>query len=368
MGCRMSGATLRSSRGPRTPLPLPPIGLGTAMFGTPGGPDGAAAHRLLDAYVELGGSLIDTADAYAGGESERIIGAWLRTRTRSSVTIATKVGIVTGREQQIDLSPQHIRSACDASLRRLGTDHIDLYQAHFPDDRIPLEETVGAFGDLIAAGKVRHFGICNFPAWMLVGAHLVAEVDGGARPRTGQYLYNLIKRDVEADVLPACRATATTVIAWAPLAGGMLTGKYRGHRIPPAGSRFADASRVTATQYGRWQQEGGTVVAAVSEVAARLSVTATLVSLAWLLAQQDVGSVVAGFRTVDQLREAMAVTDWRMDAPDARLLASTSQPSMGYTTDPVGYTWPGSSRRRAATASRGPADATATPGGTGGPT
>src|SRR4051795_281631 len=199
------------------------------------------AHRMLDRFVDAGGTLVDTADTYGSGTSERALAPWLA-RRRNDVVLATKVRFATDDPPGEGLAPDRIRAACDASLRRLGVDVIDLYQVHAPDPEVPLEETLEALDGLVRAGKVRALGASNFPAWLLAWAVALQDRNGWSPFVSLQAQYSLVERSVEIEILPFCRAAGIPLIPWGPLGAGFLSGRYKRGEEPPAGSRMADAS------------------------------------------------------------------------------------------------------------------------------
>ena len=220
------------------PLTVSRIALGAMLMGDKTPVD--EAHRMLDRFVDAGGTLVDTADTYGRGESERVLAPWLA-RRRDDVVLATKVRFETDDPPGAGLSPDRIRAACDASLRRLGVDVIDLYQVHAPDPAVPLEETLEALDGLVRAGKVRAVGASNFPAWLLAWAVAAQDRNGWAPFVSLQAQYSLVERSVEIEALPFCRAAGLGVLPWGPLGAGFLTGRYRRDAAMPDGSRMATA-------------------------------------------------------------------------------------------------------------------------------
>ena len=223
----------------RTGVLVSPLALGTDNLVNPTPRD--ESIRMIHAAIDAGINLIDTSDSYAGGEAERVIGEALRlSGRRDDVLVATKVHYPTGPgPNDRGNSRFHVMRACDASLRRLGLDHIDLYQLHRPDLELSLEETLGALDELVRAGKVRYIGSSTAPAWHVVEAVMTSERRGLARFATEQSPYNLLDRRIENELLPACRRHGLGVLAWSPLAMGMLAGRYR------VGAAAADDSRAS---------------------------------------------------------------------------------------------------------------------------
>jgi aryl-alcohol dehydrogenase-like predicted oxidoreductase len=219
-------------------------------------------------------------------------------------------------------------SACEASLKRLGTDTIDLYQIHGPDPKTPIEETLRAMDDLARAGKVRYVGCCNLYAWQLVRANATAERINGTRFVSGQYLYNVIARDVEREILPACHAEGMGFLCWSPLGSGMLTGKYRRADKPEQGTRIQLAAIHELPRY--WHERGFAVVEELGRVSAETGVSHTRLALGWLLHDVRVTSVIVGARTKAQIAEALPVGDWDMPDPAWEKLNKVSAIDFGY--------------------------------------
>ena len=289
--------------------------------------DEALSFRLLDAWVDAGFNFIDTADVYSrwvpghgGGESESILGKWFRqSGKRNHVVLATKVGKPMG-DGQVGLSPAYLRQAVDASLRRLKTDHIDLYQSHDDDAATPLEDTAGAFSELIKAGKVRALGASNFSAPRLAEALDVSERLGLPRYESLQPLYNLVDRAVFEDALePLCLACGVGVINFYALAAGFLTGKYRS--AADAGKSPRGAS--TTAKY--LNPRGLRILAALDQVAARHNATPGQVALAWQIARPAIAAPIASATSMAQLDELIGATRLQLDAAaiDALDRAST---------------------------------------------
>jgi aryl-alcohol dehydrogenase (NADP+) len=302
-------------------LTIFPLALGGNTFGWTS--DELESTSVLDAFTAQGGNFIDTADSYsawvggnAGGESEAIIGDWMASRTnRSELIIGTKVS------QHPDfpgLSRRNIKAAADASLRRLQTDYIDLYYAHFDDEATALEETVAAFDDLVIAGKVRHIGISNYSANRVREWMRVADENGYARPVALQPHYNLVHRAAfEHGLADVAAAYGLGVIPYWSLASGFLTGKYRTQqdlvgspREEIAGTYFSDA--------------GLRVISTLEDIAGQRDTTIATAALAWLLTRNNVAAPIASARTVEQLPHLMAAATLRLSASDIRRLDEAS--------------------------------------------
>jgi len=307
----------------RSGLHTAPLAMGGNAFGWTA--DEKASYAVLDAFVAAGFSLIDTADVYSkwvqgnvGGESETIIGYWLKSRgQRDRVLIATKVAgeIEPGRK---GLSSAHIKRAVDDSLRRLQTDYIDLYQAHYSDDQVSFEETLGAFADLIAAGKVRAIGVSNHSADQLAQAIAVSEASGLPRYETLQPLYNLYDRqEFEEEYAPLCRAEGIGVISFYALASGFLSGKYRSEADIKASKRQRSNSRYL-------NPRGFRILSALDAVAAKTGARQAQVAIAWLLAQPDVTAPIASATSVQQVEELAAAVRLTLDVESLMLLNDAS--------------------------------------------
>ena len=298
----------------RSGLQVSPLAFGGNVFGWT--VDETLSFRLLDAWVDAGFNFVDTADVYsrwapghAGGESETIIGKWLRqSGKRNRVVLATKVGKPMG-DGKFGLSPAYIREAVDASLRRLKTDHIDLYQSHDDDAVTPMEDTLGTFAELIKAGKVRAIGASNFSAPRLVESLDVAERLGLPRYESLQPLYNLCDRAVFEDALePLCLERGVGVINFYALAAGFLTGKYRNEADVSKSARGA----TTIKKY--LNRRGLRILAALDEAAKRYDATPGQVAIAWQMARPAITAPIASATSIVQLDELMAATRLQLDA------------------------------------------------------
>jgi len=301
----------------RTGLKVSEICLGTMTFGSlPGGRrapgcDERESLRILNAYLEQGGNFIDTADGYADGRSEEILGTGLKGR-RDDVVLATKVFFPSGSgANHKGLSRKHILEGIEASLRRLQTDYIDLYQVHCFDAHTPLEETLAALDALGRQGKVRYLGCSNFSGWQLAKALGVSALHNYARFDCLQPQYSLVCRPIEREVLPLCRAEGVGVIAWSPLGGGFLSGKYRSGEGAPQGSRLADSDpSMRSWVEGHFTEKNFRILRTLEEVSARLGKTLSQTALAWLLAMPGVTAVIIGTRNLAQFEENWGAGDW----------------------------------------------------------
>jgi aryl-alcohol dehydrogenase-like predicted oxidoreductase len=301
-----------------------PLALGANVFGWT--IDEATSFRLLDAFVDAGFNLIDTADVYSrwapgnhGGESETILGRWVqKSGKRSKVVLATKVGLDMG-EGRVGLRPARIRQAVDDSLQRLQTDVIDLYQAHRDDPDTPLADTLGAFDELIQAGKVRAIGASNYTGARLAEALEVSRSHGLASYQTLQPHYNLVHRgEFEHDLRPVCDAHGLAVIPYYSLASGFLTGKYRSE----ADLGKSRGRGPAVTKY--LNPQGLAVVEAVASVATRLGATPAQVALAWLQSQPTVAAPIASATSVEQLHDILRSARVELDAASLAQLDAAS--------------------------------------------
>jgi len=310
------------------PLDVSRICLGTMLMGgkTPSG----EAHRMLDRYVETGGNFLDTADVYGDGESERTLAPWLASR-RDDVVVATKVRMKVSDPPGEGLAPDRIRAACDASLKRLGIDVIDLYQVHAPDPSVPLEETLEALDGLVRAGKVRALGASNYPAWLLAWAVSLQDRNGWAPFVSLQPQYSLVERSIEVEILPFCRAAGIGVIPWGPLGAGFLTGKYSRDTDPPEGSRMAEAGDdIEEARHRRAIERNFRVVDEAQAIAEQKGATISQVALAWLLAVPGVVAPIVGPRTFEQMEDLLGAADVTLTEDERSRLASHAPPPVMY--------------------------------------
>jgi aryl-alcohol dehydrogenase-like predicted oxidoreductase len=304
--------------------------LGTMTFGAE--TDEAGAFAQLDRFVEVGGDLVDVADVYAGTESERIVGRWLADRpadVTERVVLATKGRFPTGDgPNDVGLSRRHLRRALDASLDRLGVDHIDLYQVHAWDPLTPLDETLRFLDDAVSAGKVGYVGLSNYTAWQLQRAVDVAEFRGWSVPVTLQPQYNLLVREIEWEIVPACEANGLGLLPWSPLGGGWLTGKYRRDERPSGATRLGEDPDRGVEAYGRRSRVARTwdVVDAVREVAEGRGATMAQVALAWVLQRPMVSSVILGARTLEQFEDNLGAAEVALEADEVARLDAASDP------------------------------------------
>jgi aryl-alcohol dehydrogenase-like predicted oxidoreductase len=289
----------------RSGVAVSSLALGTMIFGedSPRSTSPDEAARIIDRYLEAGGTHIDTADVYAGGRSEEIVGSALGSR-RDGVVLATKVRFATGGgPNDVGLSRRHVVGGVEASLRRLGTDWIDLLYMHAWDPATPIEETLAAFDDLVGEGKVHYIGISNVSAWQAMKTLGVADAAGFSRPVAGQYQYNLLTRSLEWEFEPLFEAEGVGLVPWSPLGGGFLSGKYRPGDRPTAGRIATQSDRDEEAWHRKNTDRNWAVLGAVTEVADEMGATPSQVALAWLLTRPVVSSVIIGVRTMDQLED-----------------------------------------------------------------
>jgi aryl-alcohol dehydrogenase-like predicted oxidoreductase len=280
------------------------VGLGCNNFG--GRLDEAATRAVVHAALDAGITFFDTADIYGGTLSEEYLGRALG-RRREEVVLATKFGMAVDAERQ-GAHPDYARRALEDSLRRLGTDHVDLYQLHQPDPSVPIADTLGALDEMVRAGKVREIGCSNFSVAQLREAR-AAVPEGGAHFASLQNEYSLLHREPEEGVLEECRRTGTAFIPYFPLASGLLTGKYHRGEAPPAGTRLA--SRRGALDDRRMRQ-----VEALRAFAESRGHTLLELAFSWLLAHEPVASVIAGATRPEQVRANVDAAAWRLSAEE----------------------------------------------------
>ena len=309
----------------RTGLKVSELGLGTMQFGWTA--DEATAFAVMDVFVAAGGNFIDTADVYSrwaagnpGGVSEEIIGRWMKARgNRGQMVLATKArGQMWDGPNGEGLSRAHLMRACEDSLRRLGADHIDLYQTHWVDEETPIEETLRALDDLVRAGKVRYIGCSNISAWRLAKALWASDRLNLARYDSLQPHYNLAHRaEFERELRPLCQDEGIGVIPYSPLAGGFLTGKYRRDAVPTS-------ARADGIQKRYFDERGFAILQALEVVAKMRELTVAQTALAWLLSQPVITAPIVGANSVDQLGETLAAAGVRLTGEEMETLNTAS--------------------------------------------
>jgi aryl-alcohol dehydrogenase-like predicted oxidoreductase len=281
------------------------FGLGTMTFGAETGE--AGAHEQLDRFAGAGGTLVDTADVYAGGRSEEIIGRWLASRpaeVTEPVVLATKGRFgLDGSPNGAGLSARHLTRALEGSLRRLGVEAVDLYQVHAFDPWTPLEETVRTLDGFIRAGKIRYYGLSNFTGWQLTKLVHLARALNAAAPVTLQPQYSLLVREIEWEIVPAAADAGLGLLPWSPLGGGWLSGKYRSGQRPSGATRLGeDPGRGMEAWDRRGTPRTWDVIGAVQKIAGQRGVSMAEVALAWVSDRPAVTSTILGARTTGQLQ------------------------------------------------------------------
>lgn len=312
----------------RTGLKVSRICLGTMNFGWSA--DEKTSHTIMDAAFDAGINFLDTADVYSrwvegnpGGVSEQMIGTWLKTKNRRDVIIATKVrGTMWDGPNGEGLSRHHIMHAVEDSLRRLGTDYIDLYQTHWPDHDTPLEETLRTMDDLVQSGKVRYIGASNYPAWLLTKSLWISDVHKICRFDTLQPHYSLFNRaEFEQELIDLCEDQEIGVIPYSPLAAGFLTGKYTRE------NKDADTTRADGGLIQRLihNEKAYDAMDKVREIASSHNVPAAHVALAWILAKKTIVSAIIGARTTNQLQELLGAEALMLSADELEALDQVSE-------------------------------------------
>jgi aryl-alcohol dehydrogenase-like predicted oxidoreductase len=311
----------------RSGLKVSELCVGAMSFGRE--TDEAEASTIVNRALDAGINFFDTANTYAGYRSEPILGRLLGSK-RQDVVIATKFGNPTGPgANDRGASRGHIARAVEDSLKRLGTDYIDLYYVHHIDDNTPLEETVRALDGLVRQGKVRYVACSNFEAWRLLESIWIADHHGLERFTAVQPQYNLLVRDIEDEIVPVAQLKGVGIVPWGPLAGGVLTGKYG-----DAGSAIAGTRSESGDGFSNRQpfiaQNRAEIIAAVKEVASRNGKTPSQIALRWLLDRPIVSSVIVGMRNAAQFEDQLGAVGWRLSEADTRLLDEVSQPAPRY--------------------------------------
>ena len=292
-------------------LKVSAVGIGCNNFG--GRCDRSATQGVVDAAIGQGVTLFDTADVYGNQQSETLLGAALGER-RKHVVIATKFAMPTGLAvHDRGGSRRYIVEAVEASLRRLDTDYLDLYQMHAPDPDTPIDETLGALDDLVRHGKVRYIGCSNFSGWQIADADWTARSGGGTRFISAQNHYSLLERGIETEVLPSCERFGLGMLPFFPLGSGMLTGKYRRNEPPPAGTRLAQVGRLAERALN---ERNFTIVEALTTFVAERGHTLLDLAFGWLLTKPVISSVIAGAMSVAQVEANVAAATWRLDGAD----------------------------------------------------
>jgi aryl-alcohol dehydrogenase-like predicted oxidoreductase len=280
------------------------------------------ADALVGASLDAGVNFIDTADVYSEGESEKLVGAALKSleRPREQVVVATKVrGRVGPGVNQVGLSRGHILSSIDGSLKRLGLEYVDLYQIHGFDPVTPIEEAVRALDDVVRSGKARYVGFSNLPAWLASKAITFAQANGLARFQSAQVYYSIAGRDIEREIAPLCQSEGVAILSWSPLAGGLLSGKFDSDKKGPEGARRAsfDFPPVSAERLPR-------VLGALREVSKATNLSVARIALAWQLTRPFVTSIIIGAKKKEQLVDNLAAVDVTLAQEHVKLLDEAS--------------------------------------------
>ncbi len=307
------------------------LSLGTMTFTKGGGSkaiaktDGAAADAILGRAIDAGINFIDTADVYADGESEEMLGSLIEGR-RDQLVIATKAGWRLGKSlNHADLSAVHLHRSVDASLKRLGTDHVDVYIAHRNDLVTPLEETLSALDAIVKSGKARYIGFSNWPAWKAAAAVQMQRDNGWAQFTHGQMMYSLLGRGIEDEVAPMMRHFGLGLTAWSPLAGGFLSGKYTRESLKDADNRLSGFDMIPFDK-----DAGFALVDQIRGIAASHDASVAQVALAWVLAKPFVSSVIIGASKLAQLDDNLAAAELRLSSEDIAALDKATRPPASY--------------------------------------
>lgn len=308
----------------RSGLRVSPLCLGTMTFGTDWslGCDEASARSMLERYLGAGGNFLDTANIYTKGHSEAMLGAWFAERGgRDRVVIASKFGgnLRPGDPNGGGAGRKAILQQLEDSLRRLRTDYLDLYWLHFEDPHTPMDETMRALDDLVAAGKVRYLGVSDTPAWRIARAQAEATFRSWSPFIALQIEYSLVERSVEHELLPMARELGLGVTPWSPLRGGLLSGKYRRDRIPEQGRHQPGASKSLT-------ERNFAILDALESVAQETGVGMAQAAIAWVLGRDGVASPILGARTLQQLEDNLAALEVRLGAEQVQRLDQASEP------------------------------------------
>jgi aryl-alcohol dehydrogenase-like predicted oxidoreductase len=325
----------------RSGLVVSPLALGTMTFGAgEWGADEVTSRAIFDAYRDAGGNFVDTADIYSGGESERLLGRFIaEASVRDEIVLATKFGfnasasplaagqVGRGNPHAGGAGAKNIHRALNASLRRLGTDYVDLYWMHIWDGVTPAEEIVQTLGNLVRAGKIRYYGLSDMPAWLACKVATIASERGVPGPIAIQVEYSLVARDVEAEHFPVAREGGMGVMPWSPLAGGFLSGKYRREDTSGTG-RLSGANPFGDSKFS---ERNWTILDTLKAIADELGRPPAEVSLAWTLHRPGVASTLIGASKVSQLQGNIAAAGLRLDPEHLTRLDAASAPVPGFT-------------------------------------
>jgi hypothetical protein len=306
--------------------------LGTMTFGQEA--DEAASHQILDDYFAWGGNFIDTANVYSTGVSEEIVGRWLKSHPTEAgqAVVATKGRFPMGDgPNDLGLSRRNLGQALDASLRRLQVERIDLYQMHAWDALTPLEETLRFLDDAVAAGKIGYYGFSNYLGWQITKAVHLAKANHWAAPVTLQPQYNLLVREIELEIVPACADADIGLLPWSPLGGGWLAGKYKRDVTPTGATRLGENPKRGMEAYAERNAQERTwdIIGTVEAIAKARGVSMAQVALAWVAAQPMVTSVILGARTREQLADNLGAAKLTLSAEEIARLSEVSAPEIG---------------------------------------
>jgi aryl-alcohol dehydrogenase-like predicted oxidoreductase len=319
----------------RTGLKVSELCLGAMTFGREATEE--TSIKMLDRFVEAGGNFIDTANVYSQGVSEEIVGRWLKGKRRDDFVIATKVRFPMGAgPNDVGLSRKHILAQIEASLRRLGTDYIDLYQVHCWDRATPLVETLSTLNDIVRSGKVRYIGASNYGGWHLQKAIDISRNMGWEAFTCLQPLYNLLDRSLEWELVSLCLNEGLGIIPWSPLRGGWLSGKFRrGMAAPPEGTRIKTAEEQGWSEsWSRYNTEATwKVIDTLLEVAKEVGKSPAQVALNWVMNRPGVTAPIIGARTMEQLEDNLCASGWRLAEEHMERLTKVSETPLPYPYD-----------------------------------
>ena len=313
----------------RTGLMVSELCLGCMTFGREA--DEEQSQAMVKRFLDAGGNFFDTADVYSHGISEEITGRALK-GVRDDIVLATKVRFNMGEgPNDVGLSRKHIMQGCENSLRRLGTDYIDLYQVHNWDQATPLEETLSALNDLVHQGKVRYIGVSNYTAWQIMKSLHVSAQHGFEHFVSLQPQYSLVERHIEYELLPLCQEEGIGIIPWSPLGGGFLSGKYKKGQQPPENTRISEAIERQEEHWSRRATERNWgVIDIVGTIAEETKKSYAQIALNWLLHQPMVAAPIIGARTLEQLEDNLGAVGWQLSDDQVKQLTEASTPEEIY--------------------------------------
>jgi len=306
--------------------------LGAMTFGAADwGCDEKESYAIIKKYLDAGGNSIDCADVYAGGKAEEIIGSFMEQMNREEVIIASKCYFPVGnRPNRYGVSRKHVIASCEASLKRLKTAYIDLYYIHGPDPVSPLEETLRALDDLVRQGKVRYIGCSNLFGWQIAKAAGISARMNLEGLVAGQYLYNLVHREPEREIVPAAVDHGIGIVCFSPLGGGLLTGKYKGMTTPAKGTRLSFRTQVDGPRF--WHPRGFKIAEILEQVSSESDIPMPKLAIGWPLKRRFVTSVIIGARNLAQLESNMEMGDWDVPEEVWNALEEKTRPEEEYLT------------------------------------